>query len=514
MTTTTPTILPSRRTLLAAMAAAAALPPGHLLAAAGKGEAQPFSWPKLKALAAQMARQPYRAPPPPPAGVAAVTYDALNSVQYKATATQMKGGGSGGVRFFPINHFQPQPVEIWLVDGNMARPFHYDPTLFDMPADGPLAAMGTNAGFSGFRAMNAAGTSDWLAFAGASYFRSSGALDQYGLSARGIAINPGGQEEFPDFTKFWIGRGDDGALLVDALMEGPSLTGAYRFTNRKTDAGVIQDIEASLHIRKDIDHLGIAPLTSMFWYDQAERGRATDWRPEVHDSDGLLIHNGAGERLWRPLNNPKAPTFDSFADKAPKGFGLMQRDRNHDHYQDDGVFYEKRPSLWVEPKGDWGQGSVMLVQLVTTDETNDNIVAFWTPAAPVKAGMHYDLSYRLNWIAGEPLPEGPALVVDWWKGAAGRPGQPVVAGAVKVVIDYEGPSLSGLGRSSGVTPDVTVSGGKANAIAAYPVVGQQDRWRLMMDVTPAGKAPVNIRAALRRSGAPLTEVCLAQVDGA
>ncbi|WBO23421.1 glucan biosynthesis protein [Sphingomonas abietis] len=506
----------SRRTLLAAFGAIAALPPGGLLAAT-RGEGQPFSWPKLKALAAQMAGQPYKAPPPPPAGADKITYDALNAVQYKASATQLRTpGGGGGVRFFPINHFQPQPVEIFLVEGNVAKPFHYDPAVFDMPADGPLAQMGGHAGFSGFRAMNAAGTSDWLAFAGASYFRSSGALDQYGLSARGIAIDSGGPgaEEFPAFTKIWLGRGEDGSLLVDALMEGPSIVGAYRFINRKTDGGVIQDVEASLHLRKDVARLGIAPLTSMFWYDQAERTRATDWRPEVHDSDGLLIHNGAGELLWRPLNNPAAPTADSFGDRNPRGFGLLQRDRNHDHYQDDGVFYEKRPSAWVEPKGDWGAGSVMLVELVTTDETNDNVVAFWVPAAPAKAGMHYDLSYRLSWIAGEPIINGPARVVDWWKGAAGRPGQPVVAGSTKIVIDFEGSVLSGLGRSSGVTPDVSVSHGKADLIAAYPVVGQADRWRLMMDVTPDGKAPVDIRAALRRNGTPLTEVCLAQIAGA
>jgi glucans biosynthesis protein len=505
----------TRRDLLAALGAVAALPPGRLMAAT-RGEAQPFSWDRLKVQAAQMARQPYRAPPPPPAGVDKVTYDALNSVRYKPSATQLRApGDGGGMRFFPINHFQPQPVSVFLVDGDVARPFHYSPALFEMPADSPLAALGPNGGFSGFRAMSAAGTSDWIAFAGASYFRSSGALDQYGLSARGIAINSGGPgaEEFPAFTHFWLGRGEDGALLVDALMEGPSVVGAYRFINRKTDAGVIQDVEASLHLRKDIARLGIAPLTSMFWYDQAERTRATDWRPEVHDSDGLLIHNGASELLWRPLSNPNSPTANSFADRNPKGFGLLQRDRNHDHYQDDGVFYEKRPSLWVEPKGNWGAGAVMLVELSTIDETNDNIVAFWSPAAPAKAGAHYDLAYRLRWIAGEPLPEGPARVVDIWKGAAGRPGQPVVAGAVKLVIDFAGPALTGFGRSSGVTPDISISHGRADTVAAYPVVGQTDRWRLMLDVTPEGHDPVDIRAALRRAGAPLTEVCLEQIGG-
>ncbi|NIJ32821.1 glucan biosynthesis protein [Sphingomonas oligoaromativorans] len=505
----------TRRDLLAALGAVAALPSGRLWAAATRGEAHPFSWERLKADAAALARRPWTPPPPPPVGVGRIDYDALNSVQYKAAATQLRGPTGGGVRFFPINHFQPTPVEIFLVEGNMARPFHYSPALFDMPADSPLAALGSHGGFSGFRAMNAAGTSDWLAFAGASYFRSAGALDQYGLSARGISINSGGPEteEFPAFTRFWLGRGADGSLLVDALLEGPSVVGAYRFTNRKTDAGVIQDVELTLHLRRDIARLGLAPLTSMFWYDQAERARATDWRPEIHDSDGLLILNGSGERLWRPLSNPNGPTANSFADHDPRGFGLLQRDHKHDHYQDDGVFYEKRPSLWVEPRGDWGAGSVMLVELPTSDETNDNIVAFWTPAEPAKAGQRIDLSYRLRWIAGEPLPEGPARVVDDWRGAAGRPGQPVVAGATKIVIDFEGSALRGLGRSSGVRADLSVGRGKAEGVVAYPVVGQPDRWRLMADITPEGREPVDIRAALRQGSTPLTEVCLAQIPG-
>jgi glucans biosynthesis protein len=504
----------TRRDLLAALGAVAALPSGRLLAAATKGEAQPFSWERLKAQAAAMSRRPFIPPPPPPPGVQAVSYDALNHIQYRDTATQLRGAASdGGVRFFPITHFQPDAVSIFLVEGNVARPFHYTPARFDMPADSPLAALGAKGGLSGFRVMNPKGTSDWLAFAGASYFRTSGALDQYGLSARGLAIDSGGPmpEEFPAFTHFWLGRGADGSLLVDALMQGPSVVGAYRFINRMTAAGVIQDVEISLHLRRDVKRLGIAPLTSMFWYDQAARKQAIDWRPEIHDSDGLLILNGRGERIWRPLANPPGPIVNSFADKGPKGFGLLQRDRNHDHYQDDGVFYEKRPSLWVEPKGDWGAGAVTLVELPTDTETNDNIVAFWTPAAPARAGMHYDLAYRLRWIAGESLPAGPAIVVDQWKGQAGRPGQPVIVGATKIVVDFVGTSLAGLDRSSGVVPDMAVTRGTVIDVAAYPVVGQTNRWRVMADIQPTSREPVDIRVVLRKGGAPLGEVFITQL---
>jgi glucans biosynthesis protein len=499
----------TRRDLLAALAAVAALPPGRLAAAGPGGR---FSWAALQDYAAKLAKRPYAAPPKPPAGIGAIDYDALNAVHYKPAATQLRGA-AGGVRFFPVNRFQPTPVRIYIVDGDNARPFAYSPSLFDMPAGGPVAKLGSGGGFSGFRAMNPMGESDWLAFAGASYFRTAGALDQYGLSARGLAIDAGQAEpeEFPAFTTFWLGRSADGALLVDALLEGPSVVGAYRFANRHGKDGVVQDIDAVLHLRRDVAHLGIAPLTSMFWYDQAERRQASDWRPEIHDSDGLLILNGRGERLWRPLANPPQPITNSFADQGPKGFGLLQRDRAFDHYQDDGVFYEKRPSAWVEPKGDWGAGAVTLVELPTDSETNDNIVAFWTPAAPARAGMNYTLSYRLRWLAGEPLSPGPARVVDSWQGAGGRPGHPPVKGTTKLVIDYAGPALAGLTRESGVVADLQTVRGRADGISAYPVVGQAERFRVTVDVTPDGRDPVDVRVVLRRAGTALSEVCLTQV---
>ncbi len=185
-----------------------------------------------------------------------------------------------------------------------------------------------------------------------------------------------------------------------ALLDGPSAAGAYRFRMRRTKS-VVMDIEASLHLRKDVGRFGLAPLTSMYWFSETAKPTAVDWRPEVHDSDGLALWTGTGERIWRPLRNPPRTMVSAFSDERPRGFGLMQRDRLFDHYQD-GVYYDRRPSLWVEPLGDWGKGSVQLVENATDDEIHDNVVAMWVPAEPARAGSSHDLAYRLHWVAGNP----------------------------------------------------------------------------------------------------------------
>src|SRR6185312_14095878 len=196
----------------------------------------------------------------------------------------------------------------------------------------------------------------------ASYFRTSGEDNQYGASARGIAINTAmpEPEEFPRFVEFWLEepKVDAPSITIYALLDGPSISGAYRFEAVK-GRGAIINISADLYARTDIDRVGIAPLTSMFWYGENDRRYASDWRPEIHDSDGLAMWTGAGEHIWRPLNDDEHPSTSSFADKSPQGFGLLQRDRNFDDYLD-GVHYERRPSLWVEPLGDWGEGAVTL----------------------------------------------------------------------------------------------------------------------------------------------------------
>ncbi len=251
-----------------------------------------------------------------------------------------------------------------VVDAGSAREIIYDQSYFEMPPDSIAKSLPQGAGFAGLRVQESRDgvldwrKNDWVAFLGAAYFRAIGELRQYGLSARAVAIDvavAGKPEEFPDFTKFYIDRAATGdSLTIYALLEGPSIVGAYRFVMTRSK-GVIMDIDQTLFLRADIARFGLAPLTTMYWFSETKKETGIDWRPEVHDSDGLAMWTGTGEQVWRPLNNPPRIITSSFVDENPRGFGLLQRDRNFDHYLD-GVYYDRRPSLWVEPSGPLGQG--------------------------------------------------------------------------------------------------------------------------------------------------------------
>lgn len=501
----------TRREHFASLAAFALLIPSLAHAADEKGAA--FSWPILVARAKALAGKPWR-PVELRSHAHAIDYDAVGQIGYRADKTLWEDNASGGIRFFPLSRYAQMPIDVSVVANGRATPFRYEAGLFEANTPELTKLMSESDGFAGFRIMNPAGTvGDWLAFQGASYFRSAGVLNQYGLSARGLAINtsvPGMSEEFPNFTHFWLERAADGAIIIYALLDSPSITGAYRFVNRKGMSAITQDVTTTLFARKDIAQLGIAPLTSMFWYGEGNRGQAIDWRPEIHDSDGLALFTGKGERLWRPLANPPRANTSSFLDTGPRGFGLLQRDRSFDHYQDDGVFYEKRPSLWVEPQGNWGTGAVTLFEIPTARETDDNIVAFWTPAKQPGRGQRLDYAYRLSWIGAEPEPIAVARATDSWTGTAGRPGHDAIANARKLVIDFAGSGLAGLTRKD-VTAMIDVKGGTLLASAAYPVEGARNHWRLTADIARTSAQTSDLRVFLKANGTALTETVLYQL---
>lgn len=493
-----------RRALIAASGAAMLL--SRPLFAQPAGSA--FSWDGLVAMAQRLARAPFRETPAHP-GAAGVDYDALHQARFREERTIWGDlPGDVGVRLFPLSATAPQPVDISIVERGRATPLRYDPAMFDAPAGNAVAGLGPDAGYAGFRVMNAARDADWLSFLGASYFRAAGAEKQYGLSARAIAINTSlpGKEEFPRFTSFWLERTGSDSLTVHALLDGASVTGAFRFVNRLGPAGVTQDVTAALFPRRPIEELGLMAMTSMFWYDQAHRTKATDWRPEIHDSDMLAFKGADGRSHCRPLTNPAAPGVSRFPETSPAGFGLLQRDRNFDHYQDDGVFYERRPSLWATPAAPLGPGAVRLYAFPTDSEYVDNIAAYWTLDAAPRPGRRIDARYRLDWSSARaPGAEDIATVADIWRGAGGE------AGVDRLVVDFAGVPAD-------LRPDIEaeVTGGALVKKAGYPVIGRDGLFRVVLEIRRDGTGPAEIRAQLRaQSGSghrPFSEIMHYAID--
>ena len=306
-------------------------------------------------------------------------------------------------------------------------------------------------------------------------------------------------------------------MNIYALLESQSVTGAYRMDSRRIDGGkggAEQEIECELYFRAPVETLGIAPLTGMFWYGKNSGHFRGDWRPEVHDCDGLAMWTGAGERIWRPLANPPRIVTNCYTDDNPKGFGLIQRDRNFENYQDDSLFYDRRPSIWVEPLSGWGKGGVNLVQLPTVGETEDNMVAFWTPEQSVVAGSVINAHYRLHWGLGSPSHGDIGRIVATRIGLGGLGGRDLdlrhtKPGARKFMIDVEGKALDNLTRYGGTHTAVTASCGKISGVEAFPVVGTK-RWRMMFDLSDLDGQPADLRAFLQKDNEALSETWIYQ----
>jgi glucans biosynthesis protein len=384
-----------------------------------------------------------------------------------------------------------------VVDGH-AAPVPYRPDMFDFGS--VQRPTNEDLGFAGFRLhapINRPSYYDEVcSFLGASYFRAVAKGLGYGLSARGLAIktaDPSG-EEFPYFKKFWIVRPaagtKPGPITVYAVLDSPSATASFRFIITP-GVDTVFDTQMTVFPRVDIAQIGIAPLTSMFFFDSNDRNRTDDWRPAVHDSDGLLMQTGRGETLWRALANPRTLQVSSFADRTPRGFGLMQRKRSFADYQDLESHYENRPSCWVEPVGDWGEGAVVLVEIPTDRETNDNIVAFWRPKPPLQAKVPYDFAYRLHWSGGAPL-KAPAPFTATMVGLGDN-------GTRTFVLN-----IGGLKADVKPRLDVTSDKGKLLNPLMQPDP-EQGGWRISFDLDPGRETTVELHGRLMQADTPLTE---------
>jgi glucans biosynthesis protein len=479
---------------------------------------QPFDYAWLKGQAHKLASNAYQPSQDilPPA-MAKLSYDQYQSLRFRTDhALWANAGLPFRLQFFHVGRNFTEAVHLYEIVDGQAHEIVYDTAMFefDKARIDPKLMRG-HTGFAGFRVQF---VTDWkddvAAFLGASYFRAVGGdTRQYGLSARALAVDTAfpRPEEFPRFTAFWFERPvkDSGILTFYALMDSPSIAGALRF--QMAPGGTqIMDIDSALYPRKPIERLGVAPLTSMFFYGENDRRAANDWRPEIHDSDGLSMWTGAGEWIWRPLTNPAQLQFSSYLDDNPRGFGLLQRDRDFDHYQDDGVYYDRRPSLWVEPKqgqnGGWAKGSVQLVEIPTVDETFDNIVAFWNPAEKPKPGQELLFGYRLYWGTRMPFSSPLGQTLATRTGIGGTVGIKRQYYSWHFAVDFAGGELGALPKDAAVEAVITASHGQIEHVTAH-YVEEFRGYRALFDVKPPEDAidPIDLRLYLRIDGRPLTE---------
>ena len=369
-----------------------------------------FDGSTVRRLAQELARHPYQSPDTRlPKAIDALSFDQYRGIRYQKSRALWQGLNLPfKVEFLPRGFLYRPRIDIFEVVAGKAERVPYDPDLFGY--DDPSIRVTEDLGFSGFRIHAPLNRPDYFdelcVFQGASYFRAVAKGQAYGLSARGFANGTGSNrgEEFPLFTAFWLERPQPGSpsVVVHALLDSPGLAGAFRFSIRPGDETVF-DVESTLYPRHDLHESGVAPLTGMFYFDANDRSRVDDWRPAAHDSEGLSVWTGHGDQLWRPLVNPRDLQFSAFSSSSPHGFGLMQRKRSFADFQDLALDYEKRPSLWIEPIGDWGQGATDLVEIPSPNEVNDNIVAFWRPKDKLngEGRLHLHLPHALG--LGLPL---------------------------------------------------------------------------------------------------------------
>lgn len=518
----------SRRQMLLGTVAAAALPMAFGRAWAEEhGQSEEFSFEWLTQRMRRAAGADYAAPEPISGPLAALDYDGYRKLRFRTESARWAGEDAPfELHAYPLGWLFDAPVALYEVAESRARRigFGWDDFAYDDGTARDLAGEADFPGVAGFR-LNAklndpARYDELVSFLGASYFRALGKDNVYGLSARGLAVNTalGGDEEFPRFTAFWLERPAPGSehAVIYAALDSPSVTGAYRFVVTPGEVTQIE-VNARLFFRRDIQQLGIAPLTSMFLFADNDPGAFDDYRNAVHDSDALVMESG-GTSYIRPLTNPPSLGNAYLGASDPVSFGLVQRARGFEHYLDGGAHYERRPSLIVEPIGQWGPGAVRLIEIPSELEVHDNIVAFWVPEAPARAGEELEISYRLHW-GTEPPGAKPAVahVRRTLSGRGGVAGVEAQTGHKKFVIDFEGGRLPEFRDVDPAEPNsaaridtrVSASGGQIAETVLSRIDGT-DIWRLVIEVDAKPGQLVEMRADLVSGDEPLSEMWLYQ----
>jgi len=466
-----------------------------------------FDFEMLRYRARTLAARPYEPPPNLlPKSLRQLNYDEYRDIRFNPSESHWRREQLPfQLQFFHPGFMFSKTVQVNELDDGSVVPIPFSQRLFDYGRN-RIGAVPGSVGFAGLRILyplNKPGD-ELGAFLGASYFRFLCQRAVYGLSARGLAVNcaePGG-EEFPAFEEFWVERPRPGAsvLVMYALLDGPSVAGAFRFAVSPGAETSIQ-VHEVLYCRRNPAALGVAPLTSMFWHGENTNFANNDFRPEVHDSDGLMLYTGAGEWLWRPLTNPDEVRVAAFGDENPRGFGLVQRDRNFESYQDLEASYHLRPSAWVEPVGSWGRGSIRLVELHTPDETNDNIVAFWVPSALPAPGEPIEFSYKLHWFIDQYHP--PAGYAISTRHGRSRTHEPDLE---RFIVDFDGPYLHKQGPDPMIEPVATAGAGATVTNATLEKNPFNGTWRVAFALRPDGSGrPVELRCFLRKEPHVLSE---------
>lgn len=471
-----------------------------------------FDFDDVAAIARRLGRAPYKpADRAQPAELAGLDYDEYRDIRFRPDRALWRAENLPfDVMFFHRGTGGNERVRMNELVAEKARHIRYDRADYDFGKNTLSPETWGDLDYAGLRVhyhLNGPAYKDELiVFLGASYFRSLAAGTRYGLSARGLAVDTVGAqgEEFPIFREFWMEKpaSDAGTLRLFALLDSPRVSGAYQFDVVPGDETVVE-VRARLYLRSPVGTLGLAPLTSMYQFGENQPHRI-DFRPEVHDSDGLMVATSEGEWLWRPLVNPREVLTTSFSMRDLKGFGLMQRDRNFASYEDDEARYELRPSVWVEPTGSWGPGRVELVQLYTPFETNDNIVAYWVPEKQPAPGEPLDFSYRMHWQGGRIVQQPPGGWVV--QSRVGRGYRELADDEQQFIVDFMGPALAGLPASTPVEAVVSApANGEILESNAYHVEAT-GAWRMMvrvkqLDVTK----PTELRGFLQNGADVLTE---------